>query len=389
MTLVRPVRGRLVTPEWAARVVSPLRDVLTESERRAMLAANPDSFLHVTSDPLDLPGSPAEGLSEAAQARALRRLLDQGAYQCLPEPGVFVYQIREQERAHTGVVAAVDLAGFADGRVLGHERVQEERVEGLVRHYQRVELRSELVALFHRDEPAVTELTSRVCATPAVLEFTDALGVEQSIWRAAPEESAALAQHLDGCRHFIADGHHRVAAALRSWDREGPSGGGWVLCALYPQEQVSLHAFHRRVRGPVAVPTLLEALERDFVVRPDFAPEERRGSLGMYAAGGWHSLAPRHRCSAAGVAGLDVTVLDDRVLRPLLGIGDGDPRLEFLPDLRELGPALRACDEDGGVLFTLRPPSLDDLVAVAERHEVMSAKTTYVRPKPRTGIFLL
>ena len=134
MTLVRPVRARVVTPQWAARVVSPLRDVLTETERQAMLAANPDSYLHVTSDPLALPVPPGEGAAEAAQARALQRLLDHGAYRCSCEPSVFVYAMREEGSTCTGIVGGVDLAGFADGRVLGHEQVQEQRVEGLVRH---------------------------------------------------------------------------------------------------------------------------------------------------------------------------------------------------------------------------------------------------------------
>src|SRR3954452_16246552 len=184
MTLVRPVRARLVTSQWAARVVSPLHDVLTESERRAVLADNPDSYLHVTSDPLALPGTLGDAAADAAQARALRRLLDQGAYRCLPEPSVFVYRMREADHEHTGVVASLDLAGFADGRVLGHERVQPARVAGLVHHYGRVTMRSELVALFHRAAPAVAELTAQVCEDPALLAFTDAGGVEQSVWRA-------------------------------------------------------------------------------------------------------------------------------------------------------------------------------------------------------------
>jgi uncharacterized protein (DUF1015 family) len=388
MTLVRPVRARLVTAPWAARVVSPLHDVLTESERRAVLADNPDSYLHVTSDPLALPGTLGDAPADAAQARALRRLLDQGAYRCLPEPSAFVYRMREGDDEHTGVVASVGLAGFADGRVLGHERVQSARVEGLVRHYDRVTMRSELVALFHRAEPTVAALTDRVRQKPAVLEFTDAGGIEQSVWRAQPTESAALVRQLGEQRLYVADGHHRVAAALRCWERDGRPEGASVLCALYPQDQVFLHAFHRRVRGPLAVPELLDALGSNFVVRRAAGPDVRPGSIGLYGAGRWHLLTPRERRSVTGVGGLDVTMLDDRVLRPLLGIHDGDPRMDFLPELRNLEPSIRACDEDRGVLFTLHAPRLVDLISVAERREVMSAKTTYVRPKPRTGVFL-
>jgi uncharacterized protein (DUF1015 family) len=388
MTLVRPARARLVASQWAARVVSPLHDVLTDGERRAVLAENPDSYLHVTSDPLTLPGTLGDATAAAAQAGALQRLLDLGAYRCLAEPGVFVYRMREGDDERTGVVASVGLDGFADGRVLGHEAVQATRVEGLVRHYDRVTMRSELVALFHREEPGVAELTAQICQQPALLQFIDAGGVEQWVWRAQPEESAALTRHLDLHRHYIADGHHRVAAALRCWERDGRPEDASVLCALYPQDQVFLHAFHRRVLGPVAVPELLEALESAFDVRLAAGPDVSPGSIGMYAAGLWQQLSPRERRSATGVAGLDVTMLDGKVLRPLLGIQDGDPRLEFIPELRNLDPTIGACDEDGGVLFTLHAPRLDDLISVAERHEVMSAKTNYVNPKPRTGVFL-
>ena len=392
MTLVRPVRLRLVTPQWAPRVVGPLHDVLTESEHRAVLAANPDSYLHVTSDLLAQPDGPADvpagAATDTTQARALRRLLDRGAYHSLPEPGVFVYRMRDGRDEHTGVVASVHVAGFTDGRVLGHERVQPARVHSLLRHYERVTMRSELVALFHRADPTVADLTARVCGEPALLEFTDAGGIEQCVWRAGSVESTALIQELSRQRHYVADGHHRVAAALHSWERDGRPRDGSVLCALYPHDHVSLHAFHRRVRGPVATAELLEALGLQFDVRRAVGPQAGRGAIGLYAAGGWWLLTPRERPSAPGVAGLDVTLLEDRVLRPLLGIQADDPRMEFIPDLQALHAVVRACDADGGALFTLQPPRIEDLIAAAERHEVMSAKTTYVRPKPRTGVFV-
>ena len=392
MTLVRPVRLRLVTPQWAPRVVGPLHDVLTESEHRAVLAANPDSYLHVTSDSLPQAGAPGDASSDAGvgttQARALRRLLEQGAYRSLPEPGVFVYRMRDGRDEHTGVVANVDLAGFTDGRVLGHERVQPERVNSLLRHYERVTMRSELVALFHRSEPTVAELTAQVCGEPALLEFTDAGGIEQCVWRAGSAESSALVHELSRQRHYVADGHHRVAAALGSWERDGRPRDRSVLCALYPHDHVSLHAFHRRVRGPVPTTELLEALGLQFDVRRAAGARVSRGAIGLYSAGGWWSLVPRERASSPGVAGLDVTLLEDRVLRPLLGIHADDSRLELVPELQGLQAMMRACDEDGGVLFTLHAPRIEDLIAAAERHEVMSAKTTYVKPKPRTGVFL-
>jgi uncharacterized protein (DUF1015 family) len=387
MSLLRPVQGRVVTTPWAARVVSPLHDVLGEHERRALLADHPDSYLHVTSDPLVVPGATGDLSSDAAKAAALRRLLDEGAYRCLTEPGYFVYRMRAGSEQHTGVVASVDLAGYADGSVLGHEQVQEARVQALVRHYEHVPLRSELVTLFHRSDPSVSEVVARVVSGRPLLEFTDVTGIEQSVWQAGPAEAGAIARCLDAQRHYVADGHHRLAAALRGWERDGRPDGRSVLCALYPEDQVVLHAFHRRVRGPVAA-ELLDAIGAAFDVRPATGPSATSGAIGMYAADRWLLLTPRERSRPEGVAGVDVTMLDERILRPLLGIQADDPRLQFVPETRDLGPSVRACDEDGGVLFTLCAPSVDDLVSVAERGEVMSAKTTYVEPKPRTGIFL-
>jgi uncharacterized protein (DUF1015 family) len=290
------------------------------------------------------------------------------------------------------VIGSVAVEGFRNGRVLGHEDVQPERVSGLVRHYDRVPKRSELVALFHPVDLVVAELTAHVTAGPPILDFTDASGVVQSVWRAGDAEASALARQLGEQRLYIADGHHRVAAAIRSAEQGGGSSPGEVLCALYPQDEVELHAFHRRVRGPVDVRSLIERLAACFHVTPTGGPGGRPslapGALGLYAAGRWYLLRPREQRRLPGVAGLDVTMLDDLVLRPLLGITHGDPRLQFVPDLRDLGHTTRECEADSGVLFTLHAPSIEDLIRVAERDEVMSTKTTYVQPKPRTGIFL-
>jgi uncharacterized protein (DUF1015 family) len=396
--LVDTVSVRLVSPRWAARVVSPLHDVLSETERRAILADNPDSYLHVTSDPMALPEPPADDAAGTVQAKALQRLLDLGAYTPVPEPAMFVYRLTDGGREHTGVIAGVALEGFRDGRVLGHERVQPDRVAGLVRHYERVPRRAELVALFHPADPVTAELTTRVVAQSPLLRFTDASGMVQSVWQARPADAAALARQLGGQRLYVADGHHRVAAATRFCEAAGRPNTGRVLCALYPQDEIVLHAFHRRVRGPVDVSALLEGLAAHFDVtcidppgeepRPSEGPAVAPGGIGLYAAGRWWGLWPREPRGLPGVAGLDVTMLDQLVLRPLLGIGCGDPRLQFVPDVRALGATTHECNADAGVLFTLHAPGIEDVVSVAERHEVMSPKTTYVQPKPRTGIFL-
>jgi uncharacterized protein (DUF1015 family) len=390
--LVNPVTAHLVTPQWASRVVSPLHDVLTDAERRALLEDNADSYLHVTSDPLAMPERPGDAADQSAQGKALRRLLDLGAYTTVPEPAFFVYRLTERGRQHTGVIANVAVEGFSDGRVLGHEAVQCDRVDSLVRHYRQVPKRSELVALLHPTDRVVADLTAQVTAQPPLLDFTDASGVTQSVWQAGKSHAALLAREIGVQRLYIADGHHRVAAATRCWQIAGRPSTSTVLCALYPQHEIELHAFHRWVRGPIAVRELFEQLGTQFHITgtdgSSGGPTYPAGAIGVYAAGGWSLLRPREHRDLPGVAGLDVTMLNQRVLSRLLHLEDGDPRLQYVPDLRDLGPVTRQCDAEAGILFTLHAPSIDDLISVAERHEVMSTKTTYVQPKPRTGIFL-
>jgi uncharacterized protein (DUF1015 family) len=385
--LVGPFSGQVVRPSWAARVVSPLHDVLTVEQRRAIMADDPDSYLWVTSDPQDLPDPPG-GDPAAANAVAQQRLLARGAYGPALTDAAYVYRMTEDDEAHTGVVVQVSVAGFADERVMGHEGVQPERVDGLVRHFDAVPRRSELVSLLHRDDAEVAGLIAAVGRAAPILDSTDVSAVGQTVWRAGPVESARLVERLDRLPLYIADGHHRVAAAVRRWERDGRPGDATVLCVVYPEQQIRLYAFHRLVHGPVDAPALLDAVAGDFDVRPATGPTLRAGRFGLYADGRWSELVPRSPSRAPGVAGLDVSVLADLVLTPVLGVKAGDPRVEFVPELRDLEASRHACDADGGVLFTMHAPSVDDLVTVADRGEVMSAKSTYVQPKPRTGIFL-
>ncbi|MDP9219923.1 MAG: DUF1015 domain-containing protein, partial [Actinomycetota bacterium] len=134
--LVRPFSGRIVTSSWATRVVSPLHDVLSTADRRAILAANPDTFLHVTSDPQDLPDPASRDAVADPNAIALQRLLNLGAYGPRVEPAVFAYRMKGLDRRRTGLVAEVAVRGFADGRVLGHEDVQPDRVDRLTRRFE-------------------------------------------------------------------------------------------------------------------------------------------------------------------------------------------------------------------------------------------------------------
>ena len=359
MSVVRPLAGRIVRQEYAAESVSRMHDAVPSAERPGPLEAQP---------------GPLRTMVQEAYAES--------------DAAFYVYRLRRGEDEHIGLVGEVGTGAFADGRVRGHEAVQPARVQGLVEHFSSAVVRSELVALLHRPGPGVLAAVRRTIDATPTLTFTGPDGWEQTVWRVASAAEAVLSDELGGAVHYIADGHHRVAASLAVWERDGRPHDAAVMCVMYPLDGLSLMAFHRRVSGPVRADELLALLTNSFEVRQLGHPEESGSCCGVYVDRRWYDV--RHtRDRQAGVAGLDAAILDEHVLAPLLGPDPhASPRLQIAPALGGLEALTRACDEDSGALFTLRPPSLDQLTEVADRGEVMPPKTTYFDPKPYAGVFL-
>ena len=348
--IVRPFQSRVVRQEWAAHVVGPMVDARYQDGPRG----------HA--------GVPRE------------------AYEDSP-PALFVYRMRSGPDEHVGVVADVRLDAFVRGEVRGHESVEPDRVDALVRHHAEGPARGELVALMHAPRPAAARHVDAACGPGPLLHFVGPDGVEHTVWRVVDErETAALAAVLGHGVQYIADGHHRVAARLRAWEESGRPTGAGVLCVLFPMGCLRLSAFHRRIAGPVDAARLLDAAAADFAVREVPAAGQATG-VAAYVAGQWYDLTHRGT-RPEGSAGLDAAVLQARVLGPVLGIaGPGHPRLEAVPAHVPVPDLTARCDEDGGVLFVLRPPPLQKLTEIADRGEVTPPKTTYFAPKPYAGIF--
>jgi uncharacterized protein (DUF1015 family) len=353
--IVRPLRARLVRPDHATDSVFPMLDALPASERTSR------------SDP----GGPPRALAADGYGD--------------PTTGLYVYRLRRGEQLHVGIVADVLVEAFLDGRVRGHEEVQPERVEALVELFTSAEERSELVALLHRHGPVVEAALADALDREPDLHFEGPEGWEQTVWRLPDATSRAVLEELGSTVHYVADGHHRVAASLRVWELRGRPAEAGVMCVIYPIDGLSLMAFHRRIVGEVKGEDLLDLLAEQFDVTELTGPDEATGCFAVYVDGHWYDAAytGQRRPGAAGTA---VAILDEHVLRPL--VGDDRSRIEVTSALSPLVDLARACDEDGGALFALRPPPLDELTEVADRGEVMPPKTTYFDPKPFAGIFL-
>jgi uncharacterized protein (DUF1015 family) len=383
---LEPFPARIVRPGWAEQVVSPMHDSLTAEERAAMMAERPYSWLHVSRTPEDRP----EDEVVEVEATALQRLLDAGAFEDFHEPALYVYRLRAEDHEQTGIVGEVPHEAFVEGRVLGHEGVERERVDALELHLGRVGAASTLVALMFRADDDVRKLVDAATQEEPLRSFS-ADGAEQTVWRIDdPDVIERIRDRLDRQVLYITDGHHRATASVELWERAGRPAGG-VPAVLFPDDELRMLAFHRRVLGPLPMSArqLLASLRERADLEPGGPGPDERGTVGVYTDGAWHRLIFRPDGSGVGVESLDVTRLHREILEPVFGIEErSDASLEFVSAAVPREELLRRVDEDGGAAFTLVPPTFEQFVSVADRNEEMPPKATFFDPKPRAGLFL-
>jgi uncharacterized protein (DUF1015 family) len=320
-------------------------------------------------------------MSEVAiAARAAPRPVRPDNYEPMP-PALYVYRQRTPDGEYTGIVCDVAAGAFLDGRVRGHESVQPDRVAALARYLATTPQRVELVSTLHRAGPVVRAALARAPELPPVRDVDGPGGTRHTVWR-LPEgpRTEGLCRELGAATHYIADGHHRVAAALEVWERSGRPDGDGVLCVSYPLDGLRLSSFDRRVVGPTDTALVRELLGAGFDVRPATGPAPA-SDIAVYLDRRWYAAGYRGE-RAPGAAGLDVSLLHARVLDHL-------PAGTAVELTRAPVEALvAACEADGGVLFVPAAPDLATLVAIADAGQVVPAKSTYFAPKPGSGIFL-
>ena len=389
--LVRRVRARLVEQQWAHRVVSPAYDAMRPEQRTDLMAEDPYVFLHVTRSPVA--GDDPDEVNEQ-NAQALEWLVDQQVFSEVRPAGMFAYRLRTETHEQTGIVADIHLSGLEDGRIGPHERIQPQRAGHLADHLSRVAVHSSPVAFGYQGDPRVDEIVAAATAGEPDLVIERGDGLHQTIWTIPDEHLETLEAALSSHRLYIIDGHHRVAAAVESWRRAGNEGpGGWVLGALFPNEQLNVCAFHRRVDDPNGLtPDELTAAiaEHDFEVRPLEHGENPEpptpGRFSMYVEGEWYEIKPFR----VHPAEFDVTILQERILGPVLGIDEASKggRLEYLPGASGLEHLVEVTDRQGGAAFALHPVLLSQLTSVVDKGMTLPPKSTYFEPKVRSGIFL-
>ncbi len=395
MSLIRPFRGWRPLPERAADVIAPPYDVLSSREARLAVAGRPFSFLHVSKAEIDLPAD-TDPADEAVFVRArenwqrlCREVMKRDATPCY-----YVYELIMGSHRQRGLVAAASVAAYESGRIRRHEFTRPDKERDRIRHIEALNAQTGPVFLTFRADPVISGLmdaaTGQAPAIDASLE-----GVRHRLWPVSDAEAIeALTTAFEGlARVYIADGHHRsAAAALVAAARKGAGAHNRFLAVFFPDNEMQILNYDRVVAdlNGRSKEDFVAALAARFVVTREAGVVEPRGrgEWGMYLAGSWYRMAYRLPLPEDPVARLDVSLLQDEVLGPLLGITDPrrDQRIDFVGGIR--GPAALAARADavGGVAFHLYPTALADLMAVADQGEVMPPKSTWFEPKLADGL---
>ena len=402
---LNPFRAVRPRPDLAAQVASVPYDVVNRREAAELARGNPHSFLHVGRSDIDLP----EGVDQYdpriyRRAReALDELLEKGTLVRDPEARLFVYRQVMDGRAQTGVVGCVHVDDYEHDIIRKHEKTRQDKEDDRTRHVLTLNANAEPVFLTYRGRAEIDRLVETITTAAPLYDFTAPDGVRHTVWRVADSNGLARAFGTVPLA-YVADGHHRSASAWRAGKElkgknplhRGVEEYNWFLAVLFPSDQLRILPYNRVVRDlngqtPAQVLERLRGLGR---LSPATDPvPERSGVFGIYLAGRWHRLEldPAGIDRADPIASLDVSLLQDRVLSPILGIGDPrtDKRIDFVGGIRgtaELERRVRSGEM--AIAFSLFPTTLDQLMAVSDAGQVMPPKSTWFEPKLRSGLFV-
>lgn len=400
MADIRAFRALRPRADVAARVAAVPYDVVSTDEARALASTEPLSFLHVSRAEIDLPAdvSPyGEDVYSGARRRfeALREEMVQE-----DEPALYLYRLRMGDHVQTGLAACYSVSDYERQIIKKHERTRPDKEDDRTRHI--IELRAQTgpVFLTYRRRADLDAIVERVVEGHAPLyDFTASDDVVHTIWRVPEADARAIARAFEDVPAlYIADGHHRAASAARAHEHFARTEPGldaehaWFLAVAFPDDQVQILPYHRVVTDLADVPAgrLLDDVQKRFEATLDGSAPVRRGECAMYLAGDWYRLRLDADAPPADpIADLDVSRLQERVLGPLLGVGDPrtDPRLDFVGGLRGARELERLVDEGrAAVAFALFPVNVDDLIAVSDAGGIMPPKSTWFEPKLRDGL---
>ena len=405
MAVIRPFRALRPQAGQAQLVASVPYDVVNTDEARALAEGNPLSFLHVSRPEIDLPAG-TDIHSDAVYRKAVEnfeKLIANGPLEKESEPSLYLYRLIMGDHEQVGIVACCSIDEYDDSTIRKHERTRRDKEDDRTRHMLMLRAQTGPVFLTYRQHDAIDAQVSAAIGAEPLYDLTAADGVRHTIWRLS--ETDALVKSFESVPLlYIADGHHRAASASRaraelkeqSFAHTGKEDYNYFLTVIFPDTQVQILAYNRTVHdlNGLSKEEFLNAIKGQFTVAEDAQPEpDKRGKWSMYLDGKWYGLqlAPDATLPVGTVAMLDVSVLQDRLLDPILGIKDirTDKRVDFIGGLRGTKELERLVNESkAAVAFSLYPTTVAELLMVSDANEIMPPKSTWFEPKLRDGLLI-
>jgi uncharacterized protein (DUF1015 family) len=401
LTLVKPFRALRPAPGRAAEVLSPPYDVLSSAEARDRAKGKPWSFLHISKPEIDLDPAtdPYDRAVYAKAAENLKRMTASGVLMRDSKPCYYVYRLTWGERTQTGLAAVASLADYASNRIRKHELTTPVKEDDRVRQIEAVNAQTGPVMIGYPNAPEIDALLAKAAAGAPDVDVTADDGVRHQLWVIADDATIdKLTRAFDALSAiYIADGHHRSAAAARVAAAHGSNEGShsYFLSVIFPEREMTILDYNRVVKdlnGRSAEQFLAE-LRNNFTVTASDQPVRPASSqdYGMYLAGHWHRLTIRADLVPNNdpIGRLPITMLTRNVIEPLLGIKDPrtDKRIDFIGGARGLaGLEKRVSSGEMAVAFALYPTQMRDLMAVADAGGIMPPKSTWFEPKLADGM---
>lgn len=400
MATIKPFAALRPKPELARRICELPYDVMSSEEARQIAEGNPSSFLRVSKPEIELPaGTDVYSPKVYAQGKAnFQRLIAEGALLQDPRPCFYLYRQVMGGHSQVGLVATASCEEYLNGIIVKHELTRPDKEDDRVRHIEALEAQTGPVFLVYRARKAIDEVVAESTVKTPSVDFLANDAVKHTAWVISDAAMVKLIETEFARTPFlyIADGHHRCAAAARVYRaRKGAGQSGWFLSVIFPHNQVQILPYNRVMKdlNGVTPAQLLEKLDGVFIInRREGAVPSRKHELGLFLEGQWHTLTfrPRFAATTDPIEKLDVTLLQKYVLDPIFGISDPrtSERIGFVGGIRGAAELERSVSSgEYACAFSLFPTSIEDLIRVADSRGIMPPKSTWFEPKLRDGMF--
>lgn len=408
MAVIRQFKAIRPTTEMAEKVAALPYDVVNSEEAAEMVIGNPYSFLHVDKAEIDLPAG-TDIYSPEVYKKAkenLEKMITDGVLIQDQKPMLYVYELTMDGRSQTGLVACTSIDEYMQGIIKKHELTREDKEQDRIRHVDICNANTGPIFLAYRTVDEISKIVDNVKKAAPVYDFVAEDGIGHRAWVIDNDETADRLVELfkNVPSLYIADGHHRNASAAKvglKRREENPGYTGeeefnYYLAVIFPSDQLKILDYNRVVKdlNGLTEEEFIDKLSEKFeIVKTEGrAKPEKACDFGMYMGGKWYMMTAKDEIkSNDAVKGLDVSILQDNVLIPVLGIGDirTDKRIDFVGGIRGLGELEKRVDSgEMKVAFAMYPTSIEQLMTIADENKIMPPKSTWFEPKLRSGLFI-